>query len=172
MPLQFLAAPATPAFPHLEMHDLKEALGQFNPLMHPALAHIHALEAAAGAGPGQAGDDGIRGQQLLSGALVIGSGFFGGGSSASFGFLPGRIGLLLGRLKGAVLGRRLVGVFGVAIQAFLQSEIFLTKRSDFLFEGNEFLTQRKVFLTQFVHQPGQPLVFGEALRKELHKRVW
>ena len=137
------------------MHDLKRTLGQFKPLMNPEHAHIHALAAATGALPGQAGDNFIRRQQGLLGALMIGAGFLDCRWRTCLWLFSGS-GFLFGRLKRAVLGRRLVGIAGIAIQRFLQSENLLLKR--------------KVFLPQFVHQLDQTLDFGQGVRKAFLKR--
>ena len=100
------------------MHHPNGILAQFDPLMRLALAQIHALETAArGARPGQAGDDFVRLEQWLAGALMIGSGLLGFAFGAFFGFPSDRISLFLGLPEGAVLGRRLVGVGGILIQA-------------------------------------------------------
>ena len=144
------------------MHDLKKTLGQFKPLMNPEHAHIHALAAAAGARPGQAGDYFIWRQQGLLGALMIGAEFLGSGRGTSFGLLPGS-GFLFGRLKRAVQGRGLVGIGGIAMQAFPQGE-------NLLLERNDFLTEHKVFLPQFSHTLHQALVFGKGVRKAFLKR--
>ena len=136
---------------HLEMHDPQKTLGQFNPLMKPKRAHIHVLMAAAGTRPGQAGDNFVRRQVRLTGSFMIGAGFPGGGWGAFCCLAPGSA-FLLGRFKQTVLGRRLVGIGGIAIQRFLQGEILLAQHEILLLERNDCLTQRKVFLPQFVHQ--------------------
>ena len=69
--------------------------------------------------------------------------------------LTGGIARLLGWLERIVLGRRLIGIGGIAIQAFAQSE-------NLLFESNN-------FLTQFIHQLDQSLIFGKDGRKTLLK---
>ena len=102
--LQPLPAPGTPALLHTVMHDLYALLKfQLQPLMHP-LAHIHASATAAGAGLGRVHSDFIRGQQLLSGTLMVGPGLFAGRSGACLGVLTGGIAWLLEWLERIVLG--------------------------------------------------------------------
>ena len=76
----------------------------------------------------------------------------------------------MGFLERIVLGRRSVGVGEIAIQPVLQGEILLTECDVFLFERDDLLLERSVFLTQFVQKLRLPLVFGKRGCKEFHKR--
>ena len=169
MPLPLFAAPYALDFFQEDMHDIPGTIAQFKPLMHPELAHFFVLVTAARARLDCAGESFIRRQYLLTGALMIGPGLFGGGWSAFFGclLLAGGTGLfllLLGRPERTVLGRRLVGIGGIAVQAFAQGEIFLLESNVFLLEGDD-------FLPLLVHQFGQTLVFGKADLKNFLKRL-
>ena len=92
---------------------------------------------------------------MLLGALMVGPGLFAAGLGPSLGRLTRGVARLLGRLERGVLGRRLIGIGGIAIQTFAEGEILLLESNN--------------FPTQFVHQLDQPLVLGKASRKTFLK---